>query len=44
MIDKSYPTSSAHFDLEQAISEDEQDGNAPEEWLRKMFPELYVED
>ena len=42
MIGKPYPIDDDQFDFEQAIREDETDAEAPQEWLEKMFPELYV--
>lgn len=40
MIGKPAPDSA--FDMEQAIADDEADEPAPEEWLKKMFPEVYA--
>lgn len=40
MIGKPFPN--VDFNLEQAIAEDENDESAPEAWVEKMFPELYV--
>ena len=40
MIGKPAPCSA--FDMEQAIADDETDEPAPEEWLKKMFPEVYA--
>ncbi len=40
MIGKPAPDSA--FDIEQAIADDEADEPAPEEWLKKMFPEVYA--
>ena len=42
MINKPYPYDSSNFDIDAAVREDEVDGNAPQEWLAKMFPELYA--
>lgn len=42
MIDKPYPYEDEISDIDTIIKEDEEDVNAPEEWIRKMFPELYV--
>ena len=41
MIGKPAPDSGV-FDMEQAIADDEADEAAPEEWLKKMFPEVYA--
>ena len=42
MIGKSFPFDDSLFDLEQAEQEDLEDEPAPEEWLKKMFPEVYA--
>lgn len=42
MINKPYPYGNSDFDIDAAIREDEVDGNAPQEWLAKMFPEVYA--
>ncbi|MBR1652903.1 MAG: hypothetical protein IJ692_05880 [Alloprevotella sp.] len=42
MVGKACPSVGATFDAEAAIREDERDGNAPQEWLQKMFPEVYA--
>lgn len=42
MIDKPYPMSDDVFDFEAAIRDDEHDDHAPQEWLKKMFPEIYA--
>ena len=42
MIDKPYPYEDELSYIDTVIKEDEEDVNAPEEWVRKMFPELYV--
>lgn len=42
MIGKPFPFDDSLFDLEQAEQEDLNDEPAPEEWLKKMFPEVYA--
>lgn len=42
MIDKDYPYDDAHIDFNRLIEEDANDNNAPQEWVEKMFPELYA--
>lgn len=42
MIGKPYPIDDSKFDFDQAIKEDEMDAEAPQEWVEKMFPELYA--
>lgn len=42
MIDKAYPYDDTQLDLDQLRREDAEDGDAPQEWLEKMFPELYA--
>ena len=39
MIGKPFPYE--EFDLEKAITEDESDEPAPEEWVQKMFPKFF---
>ena len=41
MIGKPFPDGGA-FDMEQAIADDAADEPAPDEWLKKMFPEVYA--
>ena len=42
MINKPCPFANETFDADAAIREDERDENAPNEWLQKMFPEVYA--
>ena len=42
MIDKPYPFMDSTQELEAVIRDDENDENAPQEWITKMFPELHV--
>lgn len=42
MIGKPFPFDDAVFDLEKAEKEDLEDEPVPEEWLQKMFPEVYA--
>ena len=42
MIGKERPYADGPTDIETLIAEDESDGNAPKEWLEKMFPEVYA--
>lgn len=36
------PAPDIAFDMDQAIADDDADEAAPEEWLKKMFPEVYA--
>lgn len=36
------PAPDIAFDMEQAIADDDADEAAPEDWLKKMFPEVYA--
>ena len=42
MIGKPFPFDSAIYDLQIAEKEDSEDEPVPEEWLQKMFPEVYA--
>lgn len=42
MIGKPYPYDDPLLDLDQLIEDDSRDGDAPQEWVEKMFPELYA--
>ena len=42
MIGKPFPFDDSLLDLEQAEQEDLENEPAPEEWLKKMFPEVYA--
>lgn len=42
MIDKPYPYDDSCIDFNQLIEDDANDTNAPQEWVEKMFPELYA--
>ena len=42
MINKPYPYEDSRIDFDRLVEEDANDGDAPQEWLEKMFPELYA--
>ncbi len=42
MIGKPYPDNDSHLDFDQLIEDDARDDDAPQEWVEKMFPELYA--
>ena len=42
MIEKPYPCDDLHIDFDKLIKEDAHDDDAPQEWVEKMFPELYA--
>ncbi|MBP5504115.1 MAG: hypothetical protein J6Y24_15150 [Bacteroidales bacterium] len=42
MIGKPFPVDNAIYDLQIAEKEDSEDEPVPEEWLQKMFPEVYA--
>lgn len=43
MIGKPYPyEDGSQLDLDQLIGYDAKDNDAPQEWVEKMFPELYA--
>ncbi|MDD6002773.1 MAG: hypothetical protein PUC50_11340 [Bacteroidales bacterium] len=42
MINKPFPFDEAAYNLDLAEKEDLEDEPAPEEWLQKMFPEVYA--
>ena len=43
MIGKPYPCEDgSQLDLDQLIEDDAKDVDAPQEWVEKMFPELYA--
>lgn len=42
MINKPYPLENDSLDIDAIIQADELDENAPQEWLEKMFPEVYA--
>ena len=41
MIGKPDPNDDSNLDIDHLIEEDAQDDKAPQEWVEKMFPELY---
>ena len=42
MIGKTNPYDDSQLNFDQLIEDDARDGDAPDEWIEKMFPELYA--